>query len=138
MNQWDNGTIGNYWDDYNGSDLDDDGIGDTPYIIPGPGGNQDNFPIWDDDPETPLSLIDEITTLIDDGILNIGQGNALISKLENALAKINQGNLNAACNILQAFINQIHDLINTGVISQEEGEKLIIIANNIINNISDG
>ena len=83
-------------------------------------------------------MIDDIIILIDDGILNIGQGNALISKLENALAKINQGNLNAACNILQAFINQIHDLINTGVISQEEGEKLIIIANNIINNISDG
>lgn len=32
-NQWDNGTHGNYWDDYNGIDIDDDGIGDTPYNI---------------------------------------------------------------------------------------------------------
>ncbi|MGQ4895070.1 MAG: right-handed parallel beta-helix repeat-containing protein [Candidatus Njordarchaeia archaeon] len=27
----DNGTVGNYWDKYNGSDSDLDGIGDTPY-----------------------------------------------------------------------------------------------------------
>jgi len=33
-NYWDNGTIGNYWDDYFGRDTDGDGIGDTPYPIP--------------------------------------------------------------------------------------------------------
>jgi len=32
-NQWDNGSVGNYWDDYNGSDADNDNIGDTPYYI---------------------------------------------------------------------------------------------------------
>ncbi|PNX48722.1 MAG: hypothetical protein BV457_03145 [Thermoplasmata archaeon M9B1D] len=30
-NIWDNGTIGNYWDDYQGVDLNSDGIGDTKY-----------------------------------------------------------------------------------------------------------
>jgi parallel beta-helix repeat protein len=34
-NVWDNGSSGNYWSDYNGSDLNHDGIGDTPYGIPG-------------------------------------------------------------------------------------------------------
>jgi len=43
-NYWDNGTIGNYWDDYNGTDLNGDGIGDTPYPIP-PG--FDHYPIVD-------------------------------------------------------------------------------------------
>ncbi len=32
-NRWDNGTIGNYYFNYNGSDLDHDGIGDQPYQI---------------------------------------------------------------------------------------------------------
>jgi parallel beta-helix repeat protein len=42
-NSWDNGTIGNYWDDYNGTDSDGDGIGDVPYIINKD--NQDRYPL---------------------------------------------------------------------------------------------
>ncbi len=51
-NQWDNGSIGNYWDDYGGKDQDNDGIGDTSYSI-SPSGNVDRYPIWDDGPEPP-------------------------------------------------------------------------------------
>jgi len=32
-NIWDNGSIGNYWHDYSGSDLNDDGIGDIPIFF---------------------------------------------------------------------------------------------------------
>lgn len=50
VNMWDNGypSGGNYWNDYTGTDGDDDGIGDTPYNIIG-GGNKDNFPFMNDD-----------------------------------------------------------------------------------------
>ena len=40
-NTWDNGCEGNYWSNYNGSDLDGDGIGDTEL----PWEGVDNYPL---------------------------------------------------------------------------------------------
>jgi parallel beta-helix repeat protein len=45
VNIWDNGTTGNYWSDYNGTDSDEDEIGDTPYIIDE--NNRDNYPLME-------------------------------------------------------------------------------------------
>jgi hypothetical protein len=42
-NVWDNGINGNYWSDYNGTDNNEDGIGDTPYILDA--NNIDNYPL---------------------------------------------------------------------------------------------
>jgi parallel beta-helix repeat protein len=55
-NYWDNGSVGNYWDDYTGTDTDGDGIGETPYLI-ADGKNQDNYPlvgIWNSSPKMSL------------------------------------------------------------------------------------
>ncbi len=49
-NKWDNGSVGNYWRDYMGKDINDDGIGDIPYNISMSAGSQDNYPIWWDGP----------------------------------------------------------------------------------------
>jgi parallel beta-helix repeat protein len=40
---WDNGVEGNYWSNYNGTDSNQDGIGDTPYVIDG--NNTDHYPL---------------------------------------------------------------------------------------------
>ena len=45
LNQWDCKQVGNYWFDYRGIDADEDGIGDSPYVISSDG-DQDNFPLF--------------------------------------------------------------------------------------------
>lgn len=44
--QWSYNGRGNYWDDYNGTDNNGDGIGDTPYNISG-GTTKDYYPLID-------------------------------------------------------------------------------------------
>jgi len=48
QNDWDNGSAGNYWSNYNGTDNNGDGIGDPPHIINK--NNQDNYPLMDSPP----------------------------------------------------------------------------------------
>lgn len=42
MNTWSNGSSGNRWSDYNGVDLNSDGIGDVPYPVPEIGSHDDH------------------------------------------------------------------------------------------------
>ena len=81
------------------------------------------------------SLVNNVNALVSQGTLNQGQGNALTSKLDAALKKMDQGNGNAARNQLQAFINQVNALMNSGSLSAAQGQALIDAAINIIAHI---
>ncbi len=82
-------------------------------------------------------LIAMVQALVDDGTLNGGQGNALISKLENVLDKLAHGNTNAAANQLGAFINQVEDFIYEGVLTAEQGDPLIKVATALVEALSN-
>lgn len=58
INSWDNGSKGNYWIGYDGSDADGDCIGDTPYYLYE--NNQDNYPLMNPvtDFEVPSTIVE--------------------------------------------------------------------------------
>jgi hypothetical protein len=53
LHTWDNGKTGNFWSDYNGTDQNRDGLGDTPYSIDPK--NQDRFPLMQISAVPPIS-----------------------------------------------------------------------------------
>lgn len=64
VNLWDNGVEGNHWSDYNGTDVNGDGVGDTPYVINKR--NQDNYPLmtqWEVAPSGVSKCIEGIIIL---------------------------------------------------------------------------
>ena len=71
------------------------------------------------------SLIDEINDLVSSGILNWGQGNSLIVKLNNAIKKLDANKPKTSLNNLNALSNQIQDFIDDGVLTSEEGQSLL-------------
>jgi nitrous oxidase accessory protein len=57
---WNNSATGNYWSDYNGTDANGDGIGDTPHVLDEK--NQDNYPLMTPYKIAPASTPEPTTT----------------------------------------------------------------------------
>jgi len=76
-------------------------------------------------------LIDDVEELIAAGVLNRGQGNALLSKLWNIRRKIARGKINAAIGQLGAFVNQVEGFVRAGILTEEQGAALIAAAQDI-------
>jgi len=85
-----------------------------------------------------MHLIEAIQALVDDGVLNTGQGNSLMVKLQAAIQSLNKGNINAASNQLAAFTQEVGALLKAGVLSVEQAQPLIDAAMDIIYQIRGG
>jgi hypothetical protein len=84
------------------------------------------------------AFITAVEDLVGDGVLDQGNGNALTSKLENALEKLDKGNTGAACNQLGAFVNQVEAFVNAGKLTEVQGQLLIDAANALIEQLCGG
>jgi len=98
------------------------------------GGTSDAF-VAKISPPTPqdqiLALIAEVQALITAGTLTQNQGDALINKLDQVIAKLDNDQTGAACNQLDAFINQVNAFINNGSLTAAQGQALIDAVNAI-------
>jgi hypothetical protein len=85
---------------------------------------------------TPLERIDDLIAKVEaleaDGVLNKGQANAFIVKLNAAKKSIEKGYNQTAVNQLNAFINQVMDFMDEEILTAEQGNELIDCANQII------
>jgi hypothetical protein len=77
-------------------------------------------------------ISDNVTALVNQGVLNQGQGNALLVKLQAAIESLNKGTTNAACGQLQAFISQVETSIG-GPLTPAQGQQLIDAATTVRN-----
>lgn len=143
-NNWDLGPRvgGNYWSDYTG--LDDgsggrtanDGIGDT--LIPHPASSFDNYPLMDPWVEItgPDEAIEELIGDVENLGLPVGTETSLISKLEGAIAKYEDGNLIPALKMLNAFIGEC-EAQNGKKLTEAEADAMIATAQAIVGMIED-
>lgn len=71
-------------------------------------------------------VIGTVEFLAEQGEISPEHVNALVTKLEGAIDKLEGGNIGPAINKLQAFINQVDALVNSHKITEETGDLLII------------
>jgi hypothetical protein len=78
---------------------------------------------------SPLDLVDrlllDVRELMGTGALNDGQGDSLLTKLQQARTWLIQGRKATSINLIQAFINEVQDLMDTRVLTTEQGQPLI-------------
>lgn len=67
-------------------------------------------------------LIADVQHLLEEGVLNVGQANSLVAKLESALNQAHAGKNGPAANTLRAFVQEAAALVRLDVLRQEAKE----------------
>jgi hypothetical protein len=78
------------------------------------------------------SIIAAVNVLSSQGVLNGGQDNSLVVKLQHAIDKMNGGNTAAAMDNLNSFIGEVNDLLGGGVLTSSQATPLISAAESVI------
>ncbi len=78
------------------------------------------------------NMIVNVQNLLNSGYINDGEANALLTKLYNAQKKLDKGQTQAAIKILNAFIDQLNALKNSGSIPESRADAMIYATNAII------
>lgn len=72
------------------------------------------------------NVIGTVNGLESGGVLNGGQANSLVVKLNHAIDSLNQKpNQPTGCNQLQSFVNEVNGLVAGGALSQAQADELL-------------
>jgi uncharacterized repeat protein (TIGR03803 family) len=82
------------------------------------------------------AIIDAANALFAQGVLNKGQDNSLVKKLQHAINLMNAADNADAIDNLNAFINEVNGLLSAGIVSSSQAASLINAAQNVIARLS--
>jgi hypothetical protein len=85
---------------------------------------------------TIADIVAAVQSLVDQGVLNGGQGSSLTGKLQDAQTALDAGNVQAAAEVLNAFINEVQALQSAGILDSSQAANLIAMARAVIASIS--
>ncbi len=86
--------------------------------------------------EESATLRDLVQVLIDGGVLNLGQGYALMSRLDLIDRHLADRDIEAAAELFQAFIDQVQEFVRVGILTVVQGHPLIDAAQNAIDQLN--
>jgi DNA-binding beta-propeller fold protein YncE len=78
------------------------------------------------------AIINSVNALLSQGVLNGGQDNSLVVKLQHAIDLMSAVKNAAAIGNLNAFISEVNDLLSSGVLSASQAASLISAAKSVI------
>jgi hypothetical protein len=80
--------------------------------------------------EESATLRDLVQALIDGGVLNLGQGYSLVSRLDLIDRHLGDHDLEASAELFQAFVSQVNEFVSVEIFTVAQGAPLIAAAQN--------
>lgn len=82
-----------------------------------------------------MVMINQIDTLLSQGVLNRAQASTLRREIQQAIKLINKGRISGAIDNLKDFNSEAKDLFNSGVLTQGQYKALTRETTHVINQL---
>ncbi len=86
--------------------------------------------------EESATLRDLVLVLIDGGVLNLGQGYALASRLDLIDRHLADRDMEASAGLFQTFVDQVQEFVSAGILTVAQGNPLTDAAQNALDQLN--